>query len=43
MEINNIKTPEDIFLWMDENISICLLYTSGLSDERESVLTGYDG
>ena len=36
MEINNIKTPEDIFLWMDENISMAGLIrkAAGMWDIR---------
>lgn len=29
MEINNIKTPEDIFLWMDENMQYGWLDSEG--------------
>lgn len=29
MEINNITTPEDIFLWMDENMQYGWLYLEG--------------
>ena len=29
MEINNINTPEDIFLWMDENMQYGWLDSEG--------------